>query len=76
MSTSHERGENQMEPLNYKEAYYHLFNGISDICAALALPGGRMQAMQIRRQLEQLQCAGEEICTGPAPVISLFPEKE
>ena len=64
-----------MEPLNYKEAYYHLFNGICDICAALTLSNGRVPAMQIRRQLEQLQCTGEEICTGPAPVISLFAEK-
>ena len=65
-----------MEPLNYKEAYYQLFNGICDICAVLALPNRRMPAMEIRRQLEQLQCKGEEICTGPAPVISLFAEKK
>lgn len=65
-----------MEPLNYKDAYYHLFNGISDICASLALPQNRHRVMQIRRQLEQLQCAGEDICIGAPQVISLFPENE
>ena len=65
-----------MDSLNYKDAYYHLFNGISDICAALAMPNNRQRSMQIRRQLEQLQCAGEDICIGTSPVISLFPENE
>ncbi len=64
-----------MEQLNYKDAYYHLFNGISDICAALSLPQNRQRVMQIRRQLEQLQCAGEDICISSTQVISLFPEK-
>lgn len=65
-----------MEQLNYKDAYYHLFNGISDICAALSLPIYQQRVMKIRRQLEQLQCAGEEICIGETQVISLFPENE
>jgi hypothetical protein len=76
MSTTNERGENRMEQLNYKDAYYHLFNGISDMCAALSLPQHRQHAMQIRRQLEKLQCAGEDICIGETPVISLFCENE
>lgn len=65
-----------MEQLNYKDAYYHLFNGISDICAALSMTQHRQHAMQIRRQLENLQCAGEDICIGVTRVISLFPENE
>ena len=65
-----------MEELNYKDAYYHLFNGITDVCAALSVSGGQMGVMQIRRRLEQLQCTGEEICIGTTPVISLFPENE
>ncbi len=66
-----------MELLNYKEAYYHLFNGISDICAALSLPQNRQRIAMLRRRLEQLQCAGEDICIGDCEVevISLFPEK-
>jgi hypothetical protein len=76
MSTINERGENHMEQLNYKDAYYHLFNGISDICAGMSMPTQRQRVMQIRRQLEQLQCAGEDICIGETRVISLFPENE
>lgn len=54
--------------MNYKDAYYHLFNRITDLTAHLENLQSLHEQMNVPLLLRQMQSESEEICTSAEPL--------